>query len=177
MSLCNKITNSMCQVLQGYKEATYFEITFNFSKGVQSPRLSPLYFQIGYRTLKGSQSINDLSNFPDGSVANTSGGASGGSGGPLPRSSRGKEGDQVQDTQQTPQLANITRNRNRKQVRPRPQSLYVCALENCMTEGDGEVIVAEALISGSEKAVIVLSALLLLHSHQQIVFLLWVLIF
>ena len=83
----------------------------------------------------------------------------------------------MQDTQQTPQLANITRNRNRKQVRPRPQSLYVCALENCMTEGDGEVIVAEALISGSEKAVIVLSALLLLHSHQQIVFLLWVLIF
>merc|ERR1719361_131711 len=46
---------------------------------------------IGYRTLKGSQSINDLSNFPDGSVANTSGGPSGGSGGTLPRSSRAED--------------------------------------------------------------------------------------
>ena len=76
-----------------------------------------------------------------------------GSGGTLPRSSRGKE-EESEDplgTQQT----QTGRTRNRKhQARPRPQSLYVSALENSMNspeEGRGEVIVAEALISGSEK--------------------------
>merc|ERR1719510_1776795 len=55
-----------------------------------------LYFetpsQIGYRTLKGSQSINDLSSFPDSSQASS--GGLGGSGGTLPRPSRvsGKKG-------------------------------------------------------------------------------------
>lgn len=152
MSLCNKITNSMCQVLQGYKEATYFEITFNFSKGVQSPRLSPLYFQIGYRTLKGSQSINDLSSFPDSGQGSSGGvggvgGGSGGSGGTLPRPSRGKEA--------APDHGNSLNSGWRARP-PRPQSLLVAALENCMTgpgddkEEADQIIVAEALRSGSE---------------------------
>merc|ERR1719510_2302743 len=58
-----------------------------------------LYFetpsQIGYRTLKGSQSINDLSSFPDSSQASSGGvGGSGGvgsSGGTLPRPSRAED--------------------------------------------------------------------------------------
>ena len=100
-----------------------------------------------------------MSSFPEQSQS-----SSGSSGGTLPRSSRGKEEDedgppggaQHAGTLDTPQHAGNLRNGNRKHPRPRPQSLYVSALENCMTgpanldEGE-DVIVAEALISGSHE--------------------------
>merc|ERR1719431_1717056 len=59
---------------------------------------------IGYRSMKGSQSINDLSSFPEaGSGTST-----------LPRTTRGKDG-------------------STGQRKPRPKSLYISAVTNSMT--------------------------------------------
>ena len=99
--------------------------------------------------MKGSQSINDLSSFPDSSP-------SPGSTGTLPRSSRGKIEDTCtpEDTCPTdvspPGMDVVTRrtgNRN-----PRPHSLYISALENCMTkddtkDGDGEGFIEAEVVS------------------------------